>query len=299
MRRSRLVLFCVALLALCACLRFGATIRFELLDAGPVELPPNWRAWRMAEAARTTACVANSTQAHHRSNCILASLLAPLATEPAIEIGGPSRAYNGQPFHVYTHLSHCDNVRFSGNTLWEKNTGGVYHWVKGKPAGKQFYLDAANLSGIPTAAYSTVMSAHNLEHLANPLKALLEQKRILRPLGVLLLTLPFKEATFDHKRPSVTMAHLLEDLANGTDETDLSHLEEILKFHDLDRDPQAGKLHQFRKRSLSNFQNRGLHQHVFDGPVVQAMLEHAGFTVVSIEVYDFHLCTIAIRSETP
>ena len=136
-------------------------------------------------------------------------------------------------------------------------------------------------------------------HLANPLRALLEQKRILKPLGVLILTLPYKPATFDHRRPVATLQHLLDDLAKGTPESDLGHLEEILSLHDLQRDRPAGNLQQFRKRSLDNFKNRGLHQHVFDLRLIQAMLEHFGFGIVALDISGINMLAVAVRSESP
>ena len=233
-----------------------------------------------------------------RRECIISHLLLPFRTAGrAIEIGGPSQAYNGNPYPVYSHLAASDNVRFSDKTLWEKQAGGVYHWVKGKPPGRQFILDASNLSEIPSAAYDVVMSAHNLEHLANPLKAIAEQKRILKPLGALLIIVPHKEKTFDHRRPTSTFDHLLSDYRRDTPESDLSHLEDIVAMHDLGRDKQAGGLAKFRARSLDNFRNRGLHQHVFDEALLRQVLEHFGFHVVLTDVTDIHILAAAVRSE--
>jgi SAM-dependent methyltransferase len=297
MRRSAVVLLAGVLAT--AIVMFFVAVPAE--SGGDISDPATKKERTVQRAASLAATVVASCSAAAlpapRRDCITAGLLAPLADSPAIEIGGPSQAYNGKPYSVYSHLRRCDNVRFSEKTLWEKQTGSVYSWIKGKPAGRQYILDASNLSEIATATYNVVMSAHNLEHLANPLKALLEQKRILRPLGVLLLTVPNKRMTFDHRRPTATLQHLLDDLARDTPESDLSHLEEILRLHDLQRDRQAGDLNRFRKRSMNNFQNRGLHQHVFDEVLVREMLQHLGFTVVFTDVSDIHIFTAAIRSE--
>ena len=58
------------------------------------------------------------------------------------------------------------------------------------------------------------------------------------------------------------------------------HLQEILKFHDLSRDPAAGTLEDFQKRSLANFSNRSLHHHVFDLALLSDLFSHIGFKVI-------------------
>ena len=75
---------------------------------------------------------------------------------------------------------------------------------------------------------------------------------------------PWKEETFDHQRKVDRMEHLINDYFNHTTEADLSHLEEIVPLHDFSRDPPAVNAEFFRERSKNNFENRGLHQHVYD-----------------------------------
>jgi hypothetical protein len=60
----------------------------------------------------------------------------------------------------------------------------------------------------------------------------------------------------------------------------LSHLEEILATHDLSMDLAAGGLESFRARSLRNEENRALHQHVFDPPLIREILCHVGIQVL-------------------
>jgi SAM-dependent methyltransferase len=116
----------------------------------------------------------------------------------------------------------------------------------------------------PEQSFDFVLSCHSLEHVANPLKALAEWRRVVRPGGYLVLVLPNKSANFDHRRPTTTMTHLLADFTAGVGEDDLTHLPEILALHDLERDRAAGTREAFAKRSESNFANRGLHHHIFD-----------------------------------
>jgi SAM-dependent methyltransferase len=128
--------------------------------------------------------------------------------------------------------------------------------------------------------------------VANPLKALKEWRRVLKPGGYLLILLPNKVYTFDHRRPYTTFAHLKQDFDADTQEDDLTHLEEILLLHDLDKDPPAGTPQEFRQRSLKNFENRALHHHVFDPGMMPELFSFAGFRLMR-ESIDFQPNIIA------
>src|SRR5271165_5145609 len=123
-----------------------------------------------------------------------------------------------------------------------------------------------------------------LEHTANPLKAISEWLRVLKPGGTLFLVLPHKDGTFDHRRPITTIQHLIEDFERETTEADLTHLPEILSLHDLAMDPPAGTLEQFKERSLKNLENRCLHHHVFDTELVVELVDHMGLQIRAVEV---------------
>jgi hypothetical protein len=90
------------------------------------------------------------------------------------------------------------------------------------------------------------------------------------------------------------MSHLIEDLQKGTTEHDLTHLEEVLALHDLDIHPGGCELESLRERSLKNFENRCLHQHVFDTALLMEVGNHAGFQLRAIEaVRPFHIVLVA------
>ena len=140
--------------------------------------------------------------------------------------------------------------------------------------GYQYICDATNLDRIESGKYNFVLSCNNLEHVANPLKALTEWLRIIKPEGLILLVLPDKESNFDHKRRITSMEHLVNDFENNTSEEDLTHLDEILTLHDLSMDPPAGDFEDFKKRSINNFQNRCLHHHVFDMDLLKQIFRY-------------------------
>ena len=137
--------------------------------------------------------------------------------------------------------------------------------------------------------YDFLISSHCLEHCANPIKTLFTWKRVLKQEGIILLILPQKEFTFDHKRDITSFKHLLEDYENDVDENDLTHINEIIAKHDLNRDKAAGSLQEFQERSYLNFENRCLHHHVFDFDLLEKVLRYTGFTIEKkIFIKPFH-----------
>ena len=197
-----------------------------------------------------------------------------LRGKAGLEIGGPSSLFV-RDLPIYRAIKSLDGVNFSSSTVWEGQIvdGAPFRYL-GRRAGRQFILDATDLSRLPAESYDVVLSSNNLEHVANPFKALDEWLRVLRPGGHFLLVLPRKESNFDHRRPVTQFDHLLEDHVRGTTEHDLTHLDEILALHDYGRDPLAGGPEAMRVRSLANFENRCLHHHVFDAALIEQMLRH-------------------------
>lgn len=198
----------------------------------------------------------------------------PLRGKAGLEIGGPSPLFVRE-LPVYQALESLDSVNFSTSTVWEGQLvdGAPFRYLKGR-SGRQFILEATDLSRLSPASYDVVLSSNNLEHVANPFKAIEEWLRVLRPSGYLLLVLPRKESNFDHRRPVTTFEHLLDDHVRGTTERDLTHLDEVLALHDYELHPVAGGPEAMRLRSLANFENRCLHHHVFDAALIAQMLRH-------------------------
>jgi SAM-dependent methyltransferase len=200
-----------------------------------------------------------------------------------IEMGGPSNAFQKSGIiPIYRYIEHLDNLTFSSSTVWAKDSG------------ESIICDATDLQSIPDCKYDFVLSCHNLEHLANPIKALREWRRVMKDGGSLILVLPNYRFTFDHRRKPTLVTHMEEDYKNGTDEHDLTHLPEILELHDLTLDVAAGTKEEFRERSLRNFENRCLHHHVFDVDNARQLLESAGYSVERVEtVRPFHIVLLA------
>jgi len=200
-----------------------------------------------------------------------------------IEVGGPSAFFEKEDLMPIYQIAHSiDCINYSSSTVW---TGEIDTFkgftVKGKKLGIQYIGEATEVTSFVKGSYDFVLSCNNIEHIANPLKAIEQWLGILKPKGIFVLVVPRKESNFDYRRSTTQFDHLIDDYKNDTKENDLTHLDEILKLHDLNKDPKAGTFEQFRERSLLNVQNRCLHHHVFDMNLLKKIFKYFGISIVN------------------
>jgi SAM-dependent methyltransferase len=217
-----------------------------------------------------------------------------------IEIGGPSRMFARKGrLPVYAVAKSIDNCNFGSTTVWEGeiDKGRTFVFAPHKKPGLQYISEASDLNGISSQVYDFVVSSHCIEHLANPIKALIEWRRILKQNGVLLLIVPHRNASFDHKRDVTNFEHIISDFKNDTNESDLTHLSEILEKHDFERDTGSGGFNEFKERGEHNVVNRCLHHHVFDCDLVRRMVQYSGFEIMDEEMFfGVHIVIFAKKS---
>jgi SAM-dependent methyltransferase len=212
-----------------------------------------------------------------------------------IEIGGPSNIFRSL-IPIYFKAQGLDGVNFSNKTVWEGeiHAGNTYEYLPHK-FGYQYISDGTKLSEINSETYEFLLSSDCLEHIANPIKALLEWNRILKNNHLMLLILPNKKNNFDHQRNYTAFEHILDDYEKNVDESDLTHLREILSLHDLSKDQAAGNFEQFATRSIDNFNNRCLHHHVYNEDSIRKILSATGFSTISCQETDDSFITIALK----
>ena len=214
-----------------------------------------------------------------------------------LEVGGPSPFFKPGQFPIYLFAERIDGVNFSHHTVWEGSLteGQTYNYYSGK-AGRQYIAEASHLAGIADKTYDFLLSCHSLEHVANPLQALQEWKRVLRPGGVIVLVLPDKEHSFDKYREYTPFSHLVADYEHGTDERDETHFEEIMRSHQR----WLGSNEDITAVLQQNFTTRCAHHHVFHQQVVREMFTWAGFEVFHQQTArPFHLITLARLRNQP
>jgi len=214
-----------------------------------------------------------------------------------LEIGGPSDIFGPRgSIPVYSIAANIDNCNFGGNTVWEGaiSEGATFTFNREKPPGRQYVAEASCLQDFEDSSYDFILSSHCIEHLANPLQGLAEWIRVLKENGLLVLVVPHKDGTFDHRRPVTTLEHLIQDFEIQTSEADMTHLEEILRLHDLAVDSGSADFQAFQDRSKGNVENRCLHHHVFDTRLAVAMVDHMGLEILAVEIFrPFHIAVIA------
>jgi predicted SAM-dependent methyltransferase len=86
--------------------------------------------------------------------------------------------------------------------------------------------DAEQLTSVADESVDFVIANHVLEHLEDPIGSLENLLRVIRPGGVLFLTLPDARHTFDARRARTSIEHLRRDHEQGPDVSRFEHYEE-------------------------------------------------------------------------
>lgn len=229
------------------------------------------------------------------NNSVYRSLFAGMK---GIEIGGPSKCFEKKGFiPLYDILGSLDGCNFGSETIWEGklNVGKSFRY--GKRVGEQYISEASDLTFVPDEKYDIVLSSHCLEHLANPIKALKEWKRILTKTGYLILILPDKSRTFDRNRPVTALQHMIDDYESDKDERDQTHFDEVLALHDFSLHPDSCIGEEFKNRTWQNYQNRCVHHHVFDLNNIRDLLKYMEFKIMDLQfVHPFNIVAIVQKN---
>jgi SAM-dependent methyltransferase len=213
-----------------------------------------------------------------------------------LEIGGPTEVFHKwqtptqtrgwcTPLPIYDRIGSLDNCNFSRETMWATHNES-YRFSSHKPSGKVIIADGSDLTPVADGTYDFVLSSHNLEHFANPVKALKQWKRVTRPNGALILVLPDYRRTFDHRRTPTPVQHMLDDYSRNTGEDDTTHVPEVLQLHDVKWDGtlKTQSYSELYERSINNLANRSLHHHVFDETNSAELLKAVGLELLAVEL---------------
>jgi SAM-dependent methyltransferase len=144
--------------------------------------------------------------------------------------------------------------------------------------------DAAQLP-FAESALDYVANSHVLEHLPNPVGALVEWYRVVRPGGWIYMVVPDRRYTFDRPRECTPVTHMLRDHEAATDFRDATHFEDYAMKRELEgshlaegRDPSEWPA--LRPQLLAELRDAaargaipGLHYHVFEPPNLVELLE--------------------------
>lgn len=209
------------------------------------------------------------------------------ATESKIglEIGGPSRLWAKCHFlPVYSVCKYVDGCNFADETVWEgRIEEGSYRCEGAHGKGRQYVVDAIDLARFRDHSYDFVLSCHSLEHIANPIKALHEWKRVLKPNGFFVLAVPHRDGFLSLLRPVSSLGHIINDYESNVTEHDLTHLEELIEANrKLKRSAQRQRERQIL---CNNFKHRMMHHHCFNPALVISMVDYMGMQLHAVNLF--------------
>lgn len=128
-----------------------------------------------------------------------------------------------------------------------------------------------------------VIASHVLEHVANPVAALHEWYRVVRPGGIIYLVVPNRLSAFDHTRELTTVAHMLNDFVRGTTARDASHIDEFVFGVDWARyspttppdeiPARQAELARGMHEAIARDEDINIHFHTFEPSNVREFLE--------------------------
>ncbi len=86
------------------------------------------------------------------------------------------------------------------------------------------------LASLPDASFDFVIANHMIEHSQDPITALKNWLRVIKPGGIVYLAVPDKRYTFDKDRPITSIDHLMRDYRDGGQRSKKDHFDEWVKL---------------------------------------------------------------------
>src|SRR3954465_14178629 len=118
--------------------------------------------------------------------------------------------------------------------------------------------DAQTLATVAPGSFDFLVSAHVVEHMRDPIGALVNWLRVIRDGGLLYLIVPDKRRTFDKLRVRTTLEHMVLDYQQPSAERDFEHYLDYAVFvHHAMTDQAIGEATRLRDTGFS------IHFHVF------------------------------------
>ena len=128
--------------------------------------------------------------------------------------------------------------------------------------------DGERLETVADNSLDFVVANHFIEHTEDPLGAIGNHLRVLKPGGVIFMAVPEKRRTFDRDRQVTTIDHLVRDHREGPETSRPQHFEEWAR--DVDHaDDVAAHAQALMEQAYS------IHFHVWTCDAFRDLLEHA------------------------
>ena len=146
--------------------------------------------------------------------------------------------------------------------------------------------DGERLTTISDASQDFVIANHFVEHSQDPIGAVLNMLRVLKPGGRLYLAIPDKRCCFDSDRPVTSLEHLMRDHAEGPEWSRAQHFEEWARLVN-----KAGDEPEVKKQAAELMRtNYSIHFHVWTPfemlELVQALRKMVAFEIELCLMHD-------------
>jgi GT2 family glycosyltransferase/glycosyltransferase involved in cell wall biosynthesis/SAM-dependent methyltransferase len=141
--------------------------------------------------------------------------------------------------------------------------------------------DAYSLKTIENDSYDFCICNHVFEHMRDPIGAFINWVRILKPGGILYISIPDAGNPLDTGRPVTTLQHIIDDYTTVDLTKDRQHFFECARYWHNTGDDKANAI------AESNWQ-RGysIHYHVFDDPAIHQILNHLQTMGINFRILD-------------
>lgn len=141
--------------------------------------------------------------------------------------------------------------------------------------------DSESFPETESASFDFIIANHVIEHVTDPIRALTEWHRMLKPDGILFLAVPDKRFTFDRDRQRTTLQHLVDDHASTLAIKDLNfeHLKDwathVEKFDPYSKEWESWVDDQYRC-------GYSVHNHVWQ---IEDLLELSGYLAEKNKIF--------------
>jgi SAM-dependent methyltransferase len=137
---------------------------------------------------------------------------------------------------------------------------------------KPHYLsEAHNLNIFSNKSFDFVIANHLIEHVVDPIGAIIEWLRVLKNDGILFLTVPnFRGNEYDFCRKPVKISHLIDDYHNSHLDLKIEHWKEFIEIVE-GINPSEPSF--FQRLQLFKEIDFRIHMHVFDKRLIVDLLK--------------------------
>jgi predicted SAM-dependent methyltransferase len=107
----------------------------------------------------------------------------------------------------------------------------IHHWkARRRLVHVDVVDDGETLATVADGSQDFVAANHFFEHCEDPIGTLRNLLRVVRPEGVVYLSIPDKRRMFDRDRPSTTFEHVVADHERGPEVSRAQHYDEVVRL---------------------------------------------------------------------